>query len=68
MSEAKAESEESIFILFARMPAVHVLPLLPPQPTSMRPSLGTLRCVRNLYSTEVGLTLCEDGERPRVAE
>jgi len=36
------------------MPAVVVLPLLPPHPTSIRPTLGTLRPVRNLYSTVFG--------------
>merc|ERR1740124_592148 len=44
----------SILCLLARMPAVHVLPLFPPQPTSIRPSFGVLRCVRNWYSTFLG--------------
>ena len=42
-------------ILFARIAAVVVQPLLPPQPTSISPSFGFFRAVRNSYATERGV-------------
>lgn len=42
--------------LLASTAAVTVLPLLPPQPTSMTPSLGTWRSVRNVNSVLWGVT------------
>lgn len=38
------------------LPAVTVVPLLPPQPTSMRPVLGTFRSVLNVKSCLLGVT------------
>jgi hypothetical protein len=45
-----------IFARFARMPATVVQPLLPPRPISMRPVLGTLRCVRIVSFSIFGVT------------
>lgn len=42
--------------LLASTAAVTVVPLLPPQPTSMTPSLGTFLSVRNVKWVVEGLT------------
>lgn len=42
--------------LFASTAAVTVVPLLPPQPTSITPSLGTRLSVRNVISVVQGVT------------
>jgi len=45
------------FSLFAKIPPVKVVPLLPPRPTSMIPSLGTRYDVLKAYSVTLGVTL-----------
>lgn len=42
--------------LLARTAAVTVVPLLPPQPTSITPRRGTCLSVRNVISVVLGLT------------
>merc|ERR1719506_174228 len=44
------------FCLLASMPAVIVVPLFPPQPTSMSPVFGTRRSVRKSKDCVVGVT------------
>ena len=43
-------------------------PLLPPQPTSIRPSFGGLRSVLNWYSVVLGVATCSPREAPAVGE
>lgn len=53
--------------LLAMMPAVTVVPLLPPQPTSMTPSLGTLVLVLNSYVCFSGATSSSPSGPSRTA-
>lgn len=47
--------------LLASTAAVTVVPLLPPQPTSITPSRGTRLSVRNVISVVWGVTCCRHG-------